>query len=242
MTKTFNVGRPGLVKPFTIFFNCRRLSCNAVYTWNSISVYGNIWVNLFHPWIFVFFFQCCNPLCVKNINDPVSRGESVWQYPAVFSLGYLGPHPDFGLLPLQLTLNSRYSPEIILNSVHVWKQLLCILPAVGWWFWRTGCGFHSSGKGEITGKMCQGVVPTCQQTSCSPSQNPEGNCSVWNTEAGRQIHSKIPNNDQLLNIDRAKKVCMLLTEEAASIALTAAWKTFLGSRRLVVPLSTILLS
>lgn len=33
-----------------------------------------------------------------------------------------------------------------------------------------------------------------------------------------------------------------LTEEAASIALTAAWKTFLGSRRLVVPLSTMLLS
>lgn len=34
----------------------------------------------------------------------------------------------------------------------------------------------------------------------------------------------------------------LLTEEAASIALTAAWKTFLGRRRLVVPLSTMLLS
>ncbi|TNN34594.1 hypothetical protein EYF80_055246 [Liparis tanakae] len=29
----------------------------------------------------------------------------------------------------------------------------------------------------MTGKMCQGVVPACQQTSCSPSQNPEGNCS-----------------------------------------------------------------
>jgi len=33
-----------------------------------------------------------------------------------------------------------------------------------------------------------------------------------------------------------------LTEEAASMALTAAWKTFLGRRRLVVPLSTMLLS
>lgn len=26
--------------------------------------------------------------------------------------------------------------------------------------------------------MCQGVVPTCQQTSCSPSQKPSGNFSV----------------------------------------------------------------
>ena len=58
---------------------------------------------------------------------------------------------------------------------------------------------------EITGKMCQGVVPTCQHTSCSPSQNPEGNCSVWNTEAGRRIHLKIPNNDQLLNIEKSVK-------------------------------------
>lgn len=33
-----------------------------------------------------------------------------------------------------------------------------------------------------------------------------------------------------------------LTEEAASMALTAAWNTFLGSLRLVVPLSTMLLS
>lgn len=34
----------------------------------------------------------------------------------------------------------------------------------------------------------------------------------------------------------------VLTEEAASMAFTAAWKTLRGSRRLVVPLSTILLS
>lgn len=33
-----------------------------------------------------------------------------------------------------------------------------------------------------------------------------------------------------------------LTEEAASMALTAAWNTFFGRRRLVVPLSTMLLS
>lgn len=30
--------------------------------------------------------------------------------------------------------------------------------------------------------MCQGVVPTCQQTSCSPSQKPSGNFSVCQRE------------------------------------------------------------
>lgn len=30
--------------------------------------------------------------------------------------------------------------------------------------------------------MCQGVVPTCQQTSCSPSQKPSGNFSVYQRE------------------------------------------------------------
>lgn len=33
-----------------------------------------------------------------------------------------------------------------------------------------------------------------------------------------------------------------LTDEAASMAFTAAWNTLRGSRRLVVPLSTMLLS
>lgn len=32
--------------------------------------------------------------------------------------------------------------------------------------------------------MCQGVVPTCQQTSCSPSQKPSGNFSVCRRERG----------------------------------------------------------
>lgn len=32
--------------------------------------------------------------------------------------------------------------------------------------------------------MCQGVVPTCQQTSCSPSQKPSGNFSVYQKERG----------------------------------------------------------
>lgn len=32
--------------------------------------------------------------------------------------------------------------------------------------------------------MCQGVVPTCQQTSCSPSQKPSGNFSVCRREGG----------------------------------------------------------
>ena len=30
----------------------------------------------------------------------------------------------------------------------------------------------------MTGKMFHGVVPACQHTSCSPSQNPSGNFSV----------------------------------------------------------------
>lgn len=38
--------------------------------------------------------------------------------------------------------------------------------------------------------MCQGVVPTCQQTSCSPSQKPSGNFSVCRGKGGEQSRAR----------------------------------------------------
>lgn len=58
------------------------------------------------------------------------------------------------------------------------------------------------------------------------------------------IISRIQSNQAVKNKgeEKGKSEDSGLTEEAASIALTAAWNTFLGSLRLVVPLSTMLLS
>lgn len=78
---------------------------------------------------------------------------------------------------------------------------------------------------EITGKMCHGVVPACQQTSCSPNQKPEGNCSVWKNRVKGTFKLPCDFTDSTRFRDDRKQRKTLqrrLTEEAASIALTAA--------------------
>lgn len=105
--------------------------------------------------------------------------------------------------------------------------------------------------------MCQGVVPTCQQTSCSPSQKPSGNFSVCPRERGgeRGCAGQAAEVLRLVTGSRAARSPrgrahgggggeggVSLTEEAVLMDFTAASNTFFGSLRLVVPLSTILLS
>jgi len=99
--------------------------------------------------------------------------------------------------------------------------------------------------------MCQGVVPTCQQTSCSPSQKPSGNFSVCRRgrggergQAGRaaETGSALPAAPRRPWGRAHGEGGLSLTEEAVLMDFTAASNTFFGSRRLVVPLSTMLLS
>lgn len=45
--------------------------------------------------------------------------------------------------------------------------------------------------------MFQGVVPACQHTSCSPSQNPSGNFSVYVGEKGI-VMGKLPSSSTSL--------------------------------------------
>lgn len=95
--------------------------------------------------------------------------------------------------------------------------------------------------------MCQGVVPTCQQTSCSPSQKPSGNFSVCRRGRGGEqaemlglVTGSHPARSTTPGLGLISGAT--LTEEAVLMDFTAASNTFFGSRRLVVPLSTILLS
>lgn len=104
--------------------------------------------------------------------------------------------------------------------------------------------------------MCQGVVPTCQQTSCSPSQKPSGNFSVCQRERGGERGQAGQAAEPLRLVTGSRAAAALcwpseaptgegrvpLTEEAVLMDFTAASNTFFGSLRLVVPLSTILLS
>lgn len=98
--------------------------------------------------------------------------------------------------------------------------------------------------------MCQGVVPTCQQTSCSPSQKPSGNFSVYQRERESELgQAEMPGWGGAATLPTALpwpvpmgKGWVPLTEDAVLMDFTAASNTFFGSLRLVVPLSTMLLS
>lgn len=98
--------------------------------------------------------------------------------------------------------------------------------------------------------MCQGVVPTCQQTSCSPSQKPSGNFSVCQRGRGGKrgpaglaaMTRRLATGSPRPRDDPWAERWVSLTEEAVLMDFTAASNTFFGSRRLVVPLSTMLLS
>lgn len=56
------------------------------------------------------------------------------------------------------------------------------------------------------------------------------------------FYNSVKSSSEKQKRENGKSGASRLTEEAASMALTAAWNTFLGSLRLVVPLSTMLLS
>lgn len=63
----------------------------------------------------------------------------------------------------------------------------CGLPAVGWRFWRTGCGFHSSGRGRWLGRCARVWCQPANIPAAPPTRTQRG--TVLSEKQTENIHS-----------------------------------------------------